>query len=49
MLLRESEFKGNATYALVEKWALGAQGTDRQGYRREFIQLVQSVDLLAQN
>jgi Ca-activated chloride channel family protein len=48
MLLRDSEFKGNATYAMVEKWARGAQGTDQQGYRREFIQLVQSVDLLAQ-
>ncbi len=47
MLLRESEFKGNATYAMVEKWARGAQGFDKQGYRREFIQLVQSVDLLA--
>jgi Ca-activated chloride channel family protein len=48
MLLRDSEFKGNASYAMVEKWARGAQGTDQQGYRREFIQLVQSVDLLAQ-
>ncbi len=48
MLLRESEFKGTATYALVEKWARGAQGPDHQGYRREFIGLVQSVDLLAQ-
>jgi Ca-activated chloride channel family protein len=48
MLLRNSEFKGNATYALVETWALGAQGTDPQGYREEFVKLVQSVDLLAQ-
>ena len=49
MLLRDSEFKGNATYALVEKWAREAQGQDHQGYRAEFIKLVQSVDLLAQH
>jgi Ca-activated chloride channel family protein len=48
MLLRNSEFKGNATYALVENWARGAQGADPQGYREEFVKLVQSVDLLAQ-
>jgi len=48
MLLRDSEFKGQATFASVEKWALGAKGADPQGYRAEFIQLVQSVDLLAQ-
>jgi Ca-activated chloride channel family protein len=48
MLLRASEFKGNSTYALVEKWAKSAQGSDPQGYRAEFIKMVQSVDLLAQ-
>lgn len=48
MLLRESEFKGNATYALVKKWAGDAQGSDQQGYRAEFIKLVESMDLLAQ-
>lgn len=49
MLLRDSEFKGQSTYALVEKWAREAQGPDPQGYRAEFIKLVQSVDLLAQH
>jgi Ca-activated chloride channel family protein len=49
MLLRDSEFKGNATYAMVEKWAHEAQGQDPLGYRAEFIKLVQSVELLAQH
>ncbi|GJM29728.1 MAG: VWA domain-containing protein [Cyclobacteriaceae bacterium] len=48
MLLRDSEFKGNATYANIELWARGAIGVDRQGYRAEFIKLVQTVDLMAQ-
>lgn len=49
MLLRDSEFKGQASYAQVEKWARNAQGNDPQGYRGEFIQLVRSVDLMAKN
>ena len=48
MLLRDSEFKGNATYPKVEQWSRESQGTDPLGYRAEFIKLVQSVDLLAQ-
>ena len=49
MLLRESEFKGSATFAEVEQWARKAQGTDPQGYRAEFIKMVRSVELLAQH
>lgn len=49
MLLRDSEFKGNASYAKVEKWAQGARGKDTEGYRAEFIRLVRSGELLAQN
>ena len=49
MVLRNSEFKGNATYAMVEQWARQAQGKDPMGYRAEFIKLVQSVALLAQH
>ncbi len=47
MLLRQSEFMGNATYSKVEQWAKGAQGVDQEGYRGEFIKLVQTVDLMA--
>ncbi|MDH3710677.1 MAG: von Willebrand factor type A domain-containing protein [Cyclobacteriaceae bacterium] len=49
MLLRDSEFKGNANYHLVEQWARSAQGEDREGYRAEFIRLIQSGELLAKN
>jgi Ca-activated chloride channel family protein len=40
MLLRDSEFKGNATYAAVAEWAQPAIGADPFGYRAEFLQLV---------
>ncbi|CAN5508818.1 VWA domain-containing protein [soil metagenome] len=47
MLLRDSEFKGNATYQDVLAWAIGAKGKDEEGYRAEFIQLVQSTQVTA--
>lgn len=40
MLLRDSEFKGNATYGAVTEWAQPALGADPFGYRAEFLQLV---------
>ncbi|RDV12009.1 DUF3520 domain-containing protein [Pontibacter diazotrophicus] len=49
MLLRDSEFKGTATYAQVLSLAEGAQGTDSEGYRAEFIRLVKSRSLLSDN
>ncbi|MDD4209716.1 MAG: von Willebrand factor type A domain-containing protein [Bacteroidales bacterium] len=42
-LLRNSDFKGNATYEAVISLAESALGKDKQGYRREFIRLVQVV------
>ncbi|MBC7923319.1 MAG: von Willebrand factor type A domain-containing protein [Ferruginibacter sp.] len=47
MLLRDSEFKGKATYADVLRLAEGARGRDAEGYRVEFINLVKSTRLLA--
>ncbi len=47
MLLRNSEFKGNATYEKVIRQATTAIGADKEGYRTEFIKLVQSVQSLA--
>ena len=41
MLLRNSAFKGNTSYAQVVNWAKGAKGADQYGYRTEFIQLVE--------
>ena len=45
-LLRESDFKGNATYAKVIELANNGIGTDAHGYRREFVRLVESVNQL---
>jgi Ca-activated chloride channel family protein len=40
MLLRDSEHKGEATYAQVQKWAKESMGKDRNGLRSEFVKLV---------
>ncbi len=47
MLLRNSEFKGNTTYEKVISQANAAIGSDKEGYRSEFVKLVQHVQLLA--
>jgi Ca-activated chloride channel homolog len=47
MLLRGSEFKAAATYANVISLANGAKGTDREGYRAEFIELVRKAQSLS--
>ncbi len=43
LLLRDSEFEGNSSYADVEKWAGGAFGKDEHGYRKEFLELVKGM------
>ena len=40
MLLRDSEYKGNANYKSTIKLAQDAKGKDLEGYRSEFIQLI---------
>ncbi|MBT28425.1 MAG: hypothetical protein CMO01_02110 [Thalassobius sp.] len=45
MLLRDSEFKGNANYPQVLQLAKSAKGNDTEGYRQEFINLVNSYKL----
>ncbi|WP_143310749.1 YfbK domain-containing protein [Chitinophaga vietnamensis] len=45
-LLRNSAFKGTATYDQVLTWATSAKGDDPEGYRAEFIQLVKKAKLL---
>ncbi|NOT51206.1 MAG: VWA domain-containing protein [Chitinophagaceae bacterium] len=49
LLLRSSEYKQQATYNQVIGLAKGAKGNDNNGYRAEFISLVQSATLLAKN
>ena len=47
MLLRDSEFKGDLTYDAVIELAKGAKGEDTEGYRIEFIRMVESCNLMA--
>jgi Ca-activated chloride channel family protein len=41
MLLRDSEYKGSMTYERVLSLARGSRGSDADGYRAEFIRLVE--------
>jgi len=46
MLLRQSEHAGASSFALVNDLAEGALGSDRNGYRREFLELVEQAQSL---
>ncbi|HET7461566.1 MAG TPA: VWA domain-containing protein [Longimicrobium sp.] len=49
MLLRDSKFKGNATWPAVAELARGALADDRGGYRAEFVRLVAQSQRLAES
>jgi Ca-activated chloride channel family protein len=46
MLLRDSEFRGDATFATVARLAGAALGPDAGGYRAEFLDLVRRAESL---
>ena len=46
MLLRESEFRQASTYQSALTLALGAKGVDKEGYRQEFINMIQNVKFM---
>lgn len=46
LVLRDSEFKGNATLATVLELARAALGADEGGYRAEFVELVRKAQAL---
>ncbi|HTU92041.1 MAG TPA: VWA domain-containing protein [Gemmataceae bacterium] len=46
MLLRNSEYRGTATYASVRKLAASAVGADRNSHRAEFLELVDAAQRL---
>jgi len=46
LLLRESEYRGNATYSQVLQLGKDAKGSDAEGYRAEFLRLVETIQLL---
>ena len=47
MQLVDSDFKGEITYPEILSLARSAQGADEEGYRAEFIRMIQSSKLLA--
>jgi Ca-activated chloride channel family protein len=47
MLLRDSKYKGDATYDRVIQLARASTGADLRGYRAEFIQLAEKAKTLA--
>lgn len=46
MLLRDSKFKGSATYDMILKLAKNSKGDDENCYRAEFISLIKTAELL---
>ncbi|MFS8617362.1 MAG: von Willebrand factor type A domain-containing protein [Solitalea sp.] len=47
MLLRNSEYRGNVSYDQLIRLARGAKGKDRQGYRAEFLNLLETAKALS--
>jgi Ca-activated chloride channel homolog len=48
MILKDSEYKGNANFAMVEKMASESIAYDPGGYRAEFVRLVKMAESLKQ-
>ena len=48
MLLRDSDYKNELSFKDVIRLAKGAKGADDDGYRAEFIRLVETAELLGQ-
>ncbi len=46
MLLRDSKFKGDSSFELVKELAQNGKGEDLNGYRSEFIKIVELAELL---
>ena len=47
MVLRDSKYRGAVDLAAVLRWARGSVGRDREGYRREFVGMVEEAQRLA--
>jgi Ca-activated chloride channel family protein len=46
LVLRDSQYRGNATLAAVEEIATSSLGSDTRGYRSEFVDLVRKAEQL---
>lgn len=49
LLLRDSKYKGNTSFKMIENLATSAKGKDGNGYRQEFINMVETASLLSNN
>jgi Ca-activated chloride channel family protein len=49
MLLHDSDFKQNSSYPQLIELASGALGSDKEGYRSEFVKLAKSTALMARD
>jgi Ca-activated chloride channel homolog len=47
MMLRNSEFKGQASYHEAKNLASGAMGKDPHGYKRDFVAMIETAELLS--
>ncbi len=47
MLLRDSEFKGDLSYKKIQEIARQSKGKDLQGYRSEFVRLIELAEVLS--
>ena len=47
MVLRDSKYRGAVDLASVLRWARDSVGRDREGYRREFVGMVEEAQHLA--
>jgi Ca-activated chloride channel family protein len=47
MVLRDSKYRGAADLAAVLRWARDSVGSDREGYRGEFVRMVEEAQRLA--
>jgi len=47
MLLRNSEFKGTLSYEKIQEIAKQAKGKDLQGYRAEFVRLIELAEVIS--
>jgi Ca-activated chloride channel family protein len=47
MLLRNSEFKGSSNYSFLKSLASKSMGNDKEGYRKEFLELVNKASVIS--
>jgi len=47
MVLRDSEYRGAADLVAVLRWARSSVGRDQEGYRTEFVRMVEEAQHLA--